>query len=116
MTRVLVCGGRYYSDAARVEDILNEAHAKNPISVLIHGAATGADSLAAEWANLRGVEVISCPAQWILYDKAAGPIRNAYMLATHRPDLLIAFPGNRGTRDMVLRAKRAGVFVFAVQP
>lgn len=41
--------------------------------------------------------------------KAAGPIRNQRMLDEGKPDLVVAFPGGRGTADMVRRAKAAGV-------
>jgi hypothetical protein len=41
--------------------------------------------------------------------KAAGPIRNQRMIDEGKPDLVIAFPGGRGTADMVSRAKKAGI-------
>jgi hypothetical protein len=33
-----------------------------------------------------------------------------------KPDLVIAFPGGRGTADMVARARKAGVPVEVVEP
>jgi hypothetical protein len=38
------------------------------------------------------------------------------MLDMEKPDLVVAFPGGRGTADMVRRAKAAGVRVVAVTP
>ena len=38
----------------------------------------------------------------------------ARMLEEGRPDLVIAFPGGRGTADLVARARRAGVEVMEV--
>ena len=46
----------------------------------------------------------------------AGPIRNQEMLDKGKPDLVIAFPGGKGTADMVGRALRTGVFVYRVPP
>ena len=47
MKRVLVCGGRDYHDAKHVWDVLDLVHAKRGVAVLIHGAARGADCIAA---------------------------------------------------------------------
>src|SRR5690606_25211324 len=94
---------------------LDRFHArKGPISVLIHGAARGADSIAGQWAASRGVEALSFPANWTRDGKAAGPIRNQRMLDEGQPDVVIAFPGGGGTADMVRRAKAAGVQVVSL--
>lgn len=43
-------------------------------------------------------------------------ISNGDMLAGYGANLVIAFPGGNGTRDMVARAELAGVEVIKVQP
>lgn len=101
---VLVCGGRAYADAACVEKVLDELHHDRPLTLLVHGAATGADTLAAAWATRRQVK----------QRPAAGPLRNAAMLEETRPELVVAFPGGRGTADLVARARAAGVPVLEV--
>lgn len=108
--RVLVCGGRGYEDYAFLRDVLDH-FAPN---VVIHGAARGADSLAHRWAQSRCVAVESYPADWQAHGRAAGPIRNAKMLAEGKPDLVIAFPGGNGTSHMVKIAEASGVRV--IQP
>lgn len=105
MKRVLVTGGRNYADANRVTRELDLLHNHFGIAVVIHGAALGADRLAARWANLRDVPEIACPADWPKHGRAAGPIRNAAMLA---------FPGGRGTEDMCRRALAAGITLIQV--
>lgn len=60
--RVLVTGGRDYSDRATVFRELDKLHAELTICTLIHGAATGADSLADAWSKSRGVEASGCTA------------------------------------------------------
>ena len=112
--RVIVCGGRGYADRDRVFAVLDELHAELPIAVVAHGDAPGADRLATEWALRRGTLTSAYIAQWERDGRAAGPIRNQRMLVEAKPDLVVAFPGNRGTADMVRRAKAAGVPVMEV--
>lgn len=111
--KVLVCGGRDYCDRAFLWGYLD--HLGPPeVSVIISGMATGADTLAARWGKRFGVPVREFPAEWDKHGRAAGPIRNQRMLDEGKPDLVIAFPGGRGTADMVRRAKAAGIKVDEV--
>lgn len=114
--RLLVCGGRDYDNREHVYATLDRVHARRPIGVLIHGAARGADTLAADWAAVQGIEVWAFPANWNRDKKAAGPIRNAAMLRTAQPHGVVAFPGGSGTADMIQRAEEAGVKVMRVKP
>jgi hypothetical protein len=114
MMRVLVCGGRDFNDEALLERILNGTHGYEPFTLLIHGGARGADTLAAAWAKRNGVAVEAHPANWKEHSRAAGPLRNIKMIK-REPKLVIAFPGGPGTADMVMRAKAAGVTVMEVR-
>lgn len=112
--KVLVCGGRSFADSARVDQVLGAVHARRPISLLIHGGARGADSLAASWAFFNGVPVKSYAAQWERFRRAsmpaaAGRARNERMLNDGKPDLVIVFPGGYGTAHMENIARAAGV-------
>ncbi len=109
--RVLVCGGRHWEDGRAVLDALDAIHAATPIVAIIEGGGTGADDYAEEWAALRGVTCETFEADWKAHGRAAGPIRNRRMLVDGRPDLVLAFPGGRGTADMVRQASAAGVRV-----
>lgn len=110
--KVLVGGGRAYNDEKTVFAMLDSIHAVSPITVLVSGNARGADTLGECWAESRGIEVRRYPADWSRYGKAAGAIRNQQMLDFERPDLVVLFPGGAGTRDMMRRAKRAGIPMF----
>lgn len=101
-------------DGRRIRFVLDYYHDSNPFSVVIHGAARGADTLAAEWARDRGIPVLPFPADWDSHPRAAGPIRNAQMLREGKPDVVIAFPGGRGTANMIDQAERAGVPVLRI--
>ena len=114
--KVLVCGGRDFADVGLVNDVLNNLHRDERFSALIHGHAPGADSLAAQWAASRNITRLGFRADWKKHGKAAGPFRNQKMLDEGQPDLVVAFPGGRGTADMVRRAKLADVHVIQIVP
>lgn len=115
--RILVCGGRDYADRVTVFGYLDRLWRESaPLDALeiIQGGATGADALAREWCCNREVPYVNVPANWKLHGKAAGPIRNQKMLDKYEPDLVLAFPGGKGTADMVSRAMAASVQVMLV--
>lgn len=103
--RVLVCGGRNYADWDRVEHTLDQIKITQGVTEIIHGGAGGADQLAGKWARKHTIPVKVFRADWRKHGKAAGPIRNEAMLMGSLPDKVVAFPGGRGTADMVRRAK-----------
>lgn len=109
---VLVCGGRDYLDTNHVEAVLNGIHLYRPITKIVQGGAMGADTLARWWARKNGVYCVTVEADWLTHGKAAGPIRNQRMLDEQKPDYVVAFPGGRGTADMVRRAHAAKVPVI----
>lgn len=112
MTRVLVCGGRDYADTDRVFAVLDVVRQHVGPLTIIQGGAGGADRSARRWAQQhRGTVLVTENADWRQYGRAAGPLRNAKMIAEHRPDVVLAFPGGRGTADMVRKARAAGIEV-----
>jgi hypothetical protein len=125
--RVLVCGGRKYTNSERLFGVLDGLSAAMPITAIAHGAAKGADTLAGRWAASRGMPVFEFPADWSdishpdacivarpdssKYDAKAGTRRNEEMLKTFKPYLVIAFSGGNGTAHMVQLARSAGITV-----
>lgn len=114
---ILVTGDRHWTNRTLVQSVLAEYPAP---ARLIHGACSGADTIAAEIGKELGFDVVGYPADWRRWGDAAGPMRNGEMLQLERPDLVIAFHNNlwgksRGTRDMVEKAKDAGVAVRLVR-
>lgn len=110
--KIIVTGGRDYQDLVTVRRVLSEYH-QEPRPILVHGGARGADRIAAYVARELGWHVVAYPADWRRHGRAAGPIRNQEM-ADAGADLCIAFPGGRGTADMVRRARAAGIPVRSV--
>jgi hypothetical protein len=118
--RVLVCGGRRYTDRQRIATELAAIApdmvitGTRPRADLADDAQVGADQIAATWAKATGVACEIYDAAWHVYGHAAGPRRNQRMLDRGRPNLVLAFPGGAGTRDMVARARLAGTPVIEV--
>ena len=116
--RVLVCGSREWKDRDMISTTLWHVHNRmGGISLIIHGGCRGADMLAGDVADANGVPYQVYPAYW-KHGKSAGPIRNAKMLAEGKPDLVLAFThdleASRGIKDMVTRARAAGVRVVVL--
>jgi len=118
---LLVCGGRSYGDAGRVCAVLDRVAERVEILAVRHGGASGADSLAGEWAEPNGYPVQVYPADWAKHGAKAGPLRNQAMIDAHNPEIptsrvvaVVAFPGGAGTADMVRRARAAGLPVWEV--
>lgn len=111
--RVLVCGSRTFNDYWLLFDKLCEIQEKHPDLIIIQGGARGADQMARKWASLNGVKGEQYNANWEVYGRAAGPIRNQQMLDTGI-DLVVAFPRGeaRGTKHMMKIAREAGVEVL----
>ena len=114
---VLVCGGRGFDDLGLLDETLTQIWSKHGKSMrIIEGGGNGADFLAKAWAKWYEIDHEQFPADWKKHGKAAGPIRNQQMLDEGTPDLVVAFPGGWGTKDMVSRAKKAEVEVMEVTP
>lgn len=112
---LLVCGGRDYRNAAKVEHVLHAVHARRGIALLVEGGARGADAHARRWAQANGIAHARVDAEWHKYGNAAGSIRNARMLRDYPVDGVIAFPGGTGTADMVAKATAAGIKVMRIK-
>jgi YspA, cpYpsA-related SLOG family len=106
--RIAVTGGRNYDNRKFVYTMLDSALEKFPNMTLVHGGATGADSLAHDWAVENNVEMIIFEADWETYGKNAGPIRNKQM-AESGICYLIAFTGGAGTNNMFQECRRLSI-------
>lgn len=112
--RVLVTGGRDFEEIDTLYHALDQIHQETPITLIIEGGAKGADRLARRWADARNVPFVTEEADWTRHGKAAGPLRNGRMIKEHKPDLVVAFKGGKGTADCKAQARAAGVAVREV--
>jgi hypothetical protein len=130
MRGVIVCGGRFYGemrdganrlrqswerDRRLIFAALDRAVSVFGIEYIVQGGARGADRFAREWAKAREFPCGTFYAQWDVFGLAAGPKRNAEMIARAEGAYVIAFPGNAGTADCVQKAKAAGKSVYEIQ-
>ncbi len=116
--RVLVCGGRDFDDVGLMNSVLDRLHTEKLFTVLIHGNARGADRIADDCGTSYGsrrTPLHDAQGEWDEIGNKAGTLRNQRMLDEGRPDLVVAFPGGGGTKDLVKRAVKAGVSVHEVK-
>ena len=111
MTYYICVGGcrnfyRYDVLEAYLDKVLQNLKNQGDICI-ISGAAPGVDSLAIRYASERGFRCLQYPAAWDKYGKAAGPRRNAEMVA--KSSHIVAFwdGSSRGTYNLIQNAKRA---------
>lgn len=105
--RVIICGSREWTDR---DAIANRLFDLPTDTVIVHGAARGADRIAGQEAQKLGLLVEEHPADWDYYGKRAGFVRNDRM-AKLGADLCIAFWDGRssGTAMMVDLAEKHGI-------
>lgn len=118
--RILFAGGRIYDDDPAVDAAMALLHRTRGISVAIHGGCHlgGLDALVDAWCVDHGISTEPYPVR-IAVDgpwPAAGPRRNARMLAASKPDAGVIFPGGTGTADMEGRLREAGIPVWEPYP
>ena len=113
--RVLITGSRNWTDEKKIERAIQASTLGRSKSrtVVVHGAAKGADRIAGAIAEEMGLHVEAYPADWDMYGKSAGPIRNQQMVELGA-DVCLAFPlgESRGTRHCMQAAEKAGIEVI----
>jgi len=112
---VIVAGGGRALDwpADRIAAGLLQATTGRPVALLLHGGARGADRLIEQAARSLAWPVEVIPAEWGLYGRAAGPLRNGLLLrralevatSDQVSVLVVAFPGASGTASLVRQAR-----------
>ena len=137
--KIVVTGDRYWDNAETIidafEEMSNDYGVQPTEMILIHGAARGLDSQAAEIGKLLGMDVrpyyphwchswdLPIDKQWMytcpkdckeMVGRPAGVIRNGKMLEDN-PDIKLALSfhydleSSKGTLDMCKRVDKAGI-------
>jgi hypothetical protein len=104
---VLVCGSRGWDRP----DIIRERLKTLPLGVeIIHGAARGADQMAASIAHSLGIPERAYVPDWHHQGRRAGVLRNIEMLEQD-PELVLAFwdGESTGTAHTVYEARKRGI-------
>jgi hypothetical protein len=108
--KVVTTGGRDYTDVKTIWDTLDRLR----VTMIACGDCRGADVLVQGYAKARGIPLVVYYADWESDGRAAGPLRNARMIEDFQPQLVVAFPGGRGTWNCARHAQRQNVQVLFV--
>ena len=122
--RILVCGGRHFENYTLLKNILaivTWAKSTFPWDVeIVSGHCRGADRLGEKWAEEKNASVKIFPADWALYKKSAGPIRNKQMIdyiTCFANKVVVAFvsPNSKGTKQTIKLAQKNNIPVIVVE-
>lgn len=112
MKRILVTGSRDWEDVSRIFETLTAVmrYWKTTNIILVHGGARGADTIAGQWASSQFLMEEVHFAEWDLYGKKAGFVRNAEMVKSGA-DICVAFikDNSRGATMCAELAEKAGI-------
>lgn len=116
--RVIIAGGRDFNDYELLEEKCNAILPNEYEPEIVCGKARGADTLGELYAKQYNLEIKYFPANWDLYGKRAGYIRNQQMAlyAKENNGVLIAFwdGKSKGTKHMIDLANKHGLKVFVI--
>lgn len=117
--RILVCGGRHFSDYALLEKTINGIIAESGCEdiEIVSGHCHGADRLGELYAEKHNAQAKIFPAEWEKYGKRAKPMRNKQMvdyISGFENKIVIAFvsANTKGTRNTISLAKKANIRVI----
>lgn len=106
--KLAIVGSRTFTDYEALRAAVLEHVELGSLETIVSGGATGADSLGERFAEEFHLEKEIYPANWKMYGRGAGHIRNRKIAAAC--DACIAFPvgESRGTKDTIGRCQKLG--------
>jgi hypothetical protein len=105
--RVIIAGGRDFIPRIKHSRWLIGKLSELEATEVVSGACSGADLFGESIAKLCFLPITRFPPDWNTHGRSAGPKRNEEM--AQYADVLILFPGGRGTSDMKARAVKHGL-------
>lgn len=114
--KIAVIGSRTFLNYIFLKSILDIAVKYNVLEEIVSGGAKGADFLAKKYAIENNIKYKEFPAQWDIYGKRAGFLRNKMII--DYCDIVIAFwdGESNGTRNSIDLAKKQNKKVFIYLP
>lgn len=112
MSRCVICGSRGITDYELVKQAIAESGFQ--ITEVVSGTAAGVDSLGERWAEENHIPVTRMPANWEVYGKRAGYIRNKRMVEYVAPEgcVIAIWNGSSGTKHTIDLAGQHNVKLF----
>lgn len=108
--RTIIAGSRGITDYNIVEEAIEQC-GWIP-TLIISGTANGVDKLGETWASVHDVQIERYPANWYLYGRHAGYLRNVEMAENADCCICIWDGKSRGTKMMIDIAKRKRLMTF----
>jgi len=112
--KIVVTGGRNYDHRDNIYLTLDKI---KPTSVYVGDCKTGVDKLIEDYCLENNISYKVYEANWTLYKKAAGPIRNKKMVKEAKDNGFshcVVFPGGRGTENCKTEAKTVGLDIIEI--
>ena len=111
--KIAIIGSRNFTNYKLLQEILEQYKPK--ITLVVSGAAKGADSLGEKWALENNIQTLIFPADWNQYGKRAGFIRNEDIIKNC--DYCVAFwdGESKGTKHSLSLCKKYNKPVKIVQ-
>lgn len=104
MHKLIVAGNRTFTDWEFFTSVMNSINFSR--IQIVEGGAEGVDEMAKRYAVINNISFRTFDAEWKIYGKAAGPIRNKQM-AEYADGLLAFWDGkSKGTQNMIETAKK----------
>lgn len=106
--KLMVCGSRNIIDVEWIFQQINICVSENNFKdiILVEGEARGVDSISALWARRHGCEVLKYPADWALYGRKAGILRNIDMYNASDFVLILWDGKSNGTNHVISLCKK----------
>lgn len=114
--KVILAGSRNITDFKILVKAVNKAYDEERISVteIVSGGAKGVDTLAEQFAEEANIPITVMKANWGMYSRSAGILRNIDMANSGADALIAIWDGkSNGTKHMIDIAKKKGLKVFA---
>lgn len=105
---LVISGGRNYRLTNNDIKLLDSI--RHLITEIVSGGATGVDSEAKKYAHNHSIKFTEFKANWRIFGKSAGHIRNRDMAIYG--DAVLLFPGDKGTESMFNFAVEQGLTVL----
>ena len=110
--KIAITGGADFNDHQLIWSTLDKVRVQHPDMVLRHGGSpTGAERIAARWADSRKVTHVPFKPDWTRHAKAAPFKRNDQILEV-LPIGLIVFPGSGIQENLADKARKLGIPVW----
>jgi len=103
--KLAIVGSRYMTDANLFKKLLEDfIEVYGMPEIVISGGAPGVDTFAELWAEHNNIPTKIFKPDWNKYGKAAGPIRNTYIIEECTHVLALPSMKGKGTQDSIKKA------------